>query len=262
MKCSKYPEKEAAGICTYSGKPFCSEELVEIEGKLYGKDYVSKVFEESKKEATNFNYEDYKTSKWYDNKAVVGILIFAFFPVGLYALWRSNTISKGWKVGWSLIVFMVLIFAFGSDPEEIATSTTSTDKLDISYSQVMEELSDIFKMEDASPVNGKNRYMGLSSNGIANLEIIGDKENISKTTLSIGLPSDNIDALIENSALLQRFIKNIDPNWEGSTRWMTSTLTKLVETPSSNEETIENGRKYSMTLYESLGILLLTVEPI
>ena len=53
MKCTNHPERDAAGICQYSGKPFCEEELVEIEGKMYGKEYVSKVFEETKSKPSN-----------------------------------------------------------------------------------------------------------------------------------------------------------------------------------------------------------------
>lgn len=55
MKCSKHPEREAAGICCYSGKPFCEEDLVEIKGKMYGKDYLSNVFEEATKNSNTSN---------------------------------------------------------------------------------------------------------------------------------------------------------------------------------------------------------------
>ncbi|MEX0720950.1 MAG: TM2 domain-containing protein [Balneolaceae bacterium] len=58
MKCTNHPERGAAGICQYSGKPFCEEELVEIEGKMYGKEYVSKVFEETKSTSSNQQKED------------------------------------------------------------------------------------------------------------------------------------------------------------------------------------------------------------
>jgi hypothetical protein len=40
MKCSKYPDREAAGFCAYSGRPFCAEELVDLGGRLYAKDHL------------------------------------------------------------------------------------------------------------------------------------------------------------------------------------------------------------------------------
>ncbi len=51
MRCSKYPERPAAGICAYSGKPYSSEELVEVEGKMYGKDNLTAVMTDLKHQA-------------------------------------------------------------------------------------------------------------------------------------------------------------------------------------------------------------------
>ena len=48
MQCAKHPDHEAAGMCAYSGKPFCSHELVEVQGRMYGKDYLDRVFAEAK----------------------------------------------------------------------------------------------------------------------------------------------------------------------------------------------------------------------
>lgn len=62
-------------------------------------------------------------NKWYDNKVVVGLLIFFFFPVGIYALWKSRTISKGWKVGWSLIVGIGVISYSNSNSDNLNTNT-------------------------------------------------------------------------------------------------------------------------------------------
>lgn len=48
MRCSKYPERAAAGICAYSGKPYSTEELVEVEGKMYARDNLTAVMTELK----------------------------------------------------------------------------------------------------------------------------------------------------------------------------------------------------------------------
>lgn len=46
MNCTNHPEKEANGACVYCGKFFCSECLVEVNGKNYCRDCVSKAFNE------------------------------------------------------------------------------------------------------------------------------------------------------------------------------------------------------------------------
>lgn len=62
-------------------------------------------------------------NKWYDKKIVVGLLIFIFFPIGLYALWKSRTISKGWKVGWSLIIAIVALSVMGDENDGLNVNT-------------------------------------------------------------------------------------------------------------------------------------------
>lgn len=49
--CATHPERGATGICVYSGKFYCSECLVEVEGKLYGKDNLSYVLAEARTNA-------------------------------------------------------------------------------------------------------------------------------------------------------------------------------------------------------------------
>lgn len=48
-------------------------------------------------------------SPWYDKKWLVAILLIVFFPVGLYALWKSNNIKQGWKVALSILVGLIVI---------------------------------------------------------------------------------------------------------------------------------------------------------
>lgn len=48
MNCTNHPEVEAQGMCTYCGKPFCKECLVEVKGKMYCKDDLGNVLDEAK----------------------------------------------------------------------------------------------------------------------------------------------------------------------------------------------------------------------
>lgn len=65
-------------------------------------------------------------AKWYDNKLVVYLLIILFFPVGLYALWKNNQISKPvkWVVTGVLAFFVIAVY--NADPAD-ATSNESTE---------------------------------------------------------------------------------------------------------------------------------------
>jgi K+ transporter len=66
-----------------------------------------------------------KQSKWYDKTWLVIILCIIFFPVGLYALWKNSSISKGWKIGVTIVIALIVIAQIGNDEK---TSTTTADE--------------------------------------------------------------------------------------------------------------------------------------
>ena len=48
MVCTNHPDVEAAATCTYCGKPFCAECLVEVDGRMVCKSDVTRMFQEAK----------------------------------------------------------------------------------------------------------------------------------------------------------------------------------------------------------------------
>ena len=55
MYCTKHSDKEAAGACVYCGKFYCVDCLVEVKGKMYCKDDLSKVFDAAKESGKSNN---------------------------------------------------------------------------------------------------------------------------------------------------------------------------------------------------------------
>ncbi len=51
MECCNHPGEEVAGACVYCGKLFCKECLVEVNGKLYCKNDVANLVNETKQQA-------------------------------------------------------------------------------------------------------------------------------------------------------------------------------------------------------------------
>jgi hypothetical protein len=47
--------------------------------------------------------------EWYDKKWLVVLLCLCFFPVGLYALWKSKAFSKPFQIGMTVLVALILI---------------------------------------------------------------------------------------------------------------------------------------------------------
>ncbi len=134
------------------------------------------------------------------------------------------------------------------------------NNLGVSYEQMMNYLSNFFTMDKSTPVDGKDRYMGQTSNGLAMLEIIGDKDDIYQSSLMLSIPSDSPDTIIENSAILLRFLKNIVPEWEGSSEWAVNSMEEITGSLSDKKETIQGNKKIEMSIMRDFGMMIVTVK--
>ena len=79
----------------------------------------------------NSNYMENNNSNsnaWYEKTWLVVILCIIFFPVGLYALWKNSSISKGWKIGVTAIIALIVIANLG-DKDKTTNDTTSTTEV-------------------------------------------------------------------------------------------------------------------------------------
>jgi len=61
--------------------------------------------------------------KWYDNTWLVILLCIVFFPVGLYALWKNQSISKGWKIGITIVIALIVLAQLGEDTKNSSSTT-------------------------------------------------------------------------------------------------------------------------------------------
>jgi hypothetical protein len=75
-------------------------------------------------------------SKWYDKTWLVIVLCIIFFPVGLYALWKNQSISKGWKIGVTVVIALIVLAQIGKDKKG---STSSADNSSSSSSEQTEQ---------------------------------------------------------------------------------------------------------------------------
>lgn len=68
------------------------------------------------------------SNAWYEKTWLVVILCIIFFPVGLYALWKNSSISKGWKIGVTAIIALIIIANLG-DKDKASTTSTETQNV-------------------------------------------------------------------------------------------------------------------------------------
>ena len=153
------------------------------------------------------------------------------------------------------LIALAILFLFSVGAADAA-------KLGISYHQVMEYISKRIEMERSTPVKDEPRYMGLTFDETATLEIIGDKRNITKTTLIIGLPNDSTEIVMRNTALMLRFLKNTCPEWPGSGTWATNSIQRFSAGTSTTRSVVRGHKRISMQWIKKLGWLSVTIKPI
>ena len=55
--------------------------------------------------------------KWYDYTILTNMLLIVFFPVGLYALWKSKAIANWWKIMATILIVLIVIINLGTNEE-------------------------------------------------------------------------------------------------------------------------------------------------
>jgi len=80
-------------------------------------------FQSINKQRDNFQNTP-NSNPWYEKTWLIIILCIIIFPVGLYALWKNSSISKGWKIIVTIIISLIVLTNLGSKDK---TSTSSEE---------------------------------------------------------------------------------------------------------------------------------------
>ncbi len=90
-------------------------------------------------------------SKWYQKTTWVVIWCIFFFPVGIYGLWRNSSIRRGWKIGVTVIIAVIVLVAGNQDDQSNRTSTSSPSSSDAASSSTAPEATDVPEATEPPP---------------------------------------------------------------------------------------------------------------
>lgn len=96
------------------------------------------------------------SKKWYDNVWLVFILCFLFFPVGLYALWKNNSIKLMWKILGSALIGLLLIGILAQDDTKKVVENKPVDS-SVSDNQDSKSTTDSLKDKLNREINSFNK---------------------------------------------------------------------------------------------------------
>lgn len=142
---------------------------------------INQISNNSKKEVI---MEQNQTKKWYDNKFVVHLLLVIFFPVGLYALWKTETIAKWWKITATVLIGLIVIANLGDDSTSTENSTTEKTtvqkepKIQLTQAQkdsvakvekekLKAEKIKLYEQRKSQTISAKNLYANYEANEVS-----------------------------------------------------------------------------------------------
>ncbi len=114
-----------------------------------------------------------------------------------------------------------------------------------------------FKFEKGEPVDGQPQVIGRAPNGLAFVQLIGPEEDLTQATIMVGIPNDNPQALVENSAYMLGLLKLAAPDWKEGADWLSSNLVKAVE--EGEVATTHGNLRIRLQAIKELGMAALTV---
>ena len=126
----------------------------------------------------------------------------------------------------------ILVVAFLS-----LLSATAHAQIHVSYNEAIKLLPG-FDMQASKLAGGAERYMGMSPDNGAVLDLVGPKSNLTKASLVIAVPNDSQRVVAQNTGRLLRFIANTVPEWKGSTTWVNANLRKIADGDYSDTRTV------------------------
>lgn len=118
-----------------------------------------------------------KSNTWYEKTWLVIILCVIFFPVGLYALWKNTTIAKGWKIGVTIVITVLLIAGLTDDKETVNETVKENNETEVvsekSESQTennanvtaLEEIKKEPKVKEAVVTDADVLYVSVEDDG-------------------------------------------------------------------------------------------------
>ncbi len=131
--------------------------------------------------------------KWYDNQFLTHLLMVFIFPVGLYALWKSRTIAKWWKVTATIIIAIIFIPSLGSESRDeggtkdvgiLESSQVELTQYQLDSIQEVERLKKI-EQRKQSTISAKKLFKQYEDN-----EVLADKRYKDKYFYVEGVISD------------------------------------------------------------------------
>lgn len=148
-------------------------------------------------------------------------------------------------------------------PQPVIDIPSSPRTLGISYEQIMRYPERYFSIKETTPMKGQKRYLGISADGIAIIEIVGEKSDVSEASMMIEVSPDP-DTSLRAATATANFFVNMIPEWREGTYWLANAVKKFASSHRNSTERIRSrqGNKIiSIGWFIDIGMIDITIRP-
>lgn len=148
---------------------------------------------------------DQKKSEWYENKALVVVLLVVFFPVGLYAIWKNTEFSD--KTKWivtGIIAFLVLVIGVSDkkpEPRAVQVATTPSSSNDSASGDTIKSEKHMAQKKTNSDSAGVEKNWGNIGVTLKDYRFFGSSFNTVLVMRNNSSKEEKISSIMQMEAL-------------------------------------------------------------
>ncbi|MFZ1701757.1 MAG: hypothetical protein WBO10_02400 [Pyrinomonadaceae bacterium] len=128
-------------------------------------------------------------------------------------------------------------FWFGS-PALAKSVVSSGLGLGVTYAEAIAGLEKIFSISQSDTSVGQNKWQGISTDKTVNLELLGNRADLSNASLAISMKLKGGRMSTQARTALGTLLKNMFPEWSGRDAWIDSTIAAIVANPTASRTKI------------------------
>lgn len=106
--------------------------------------------------------------------------------------------------------------------------------------------------------NKQQRWIGNTADELSNLELVGEKNELSTINLSFAVPNNDTMAAAQDMIYMSIILGDIFPQWDDRNKWIVSAINQIKD---GKAEVIENkdGKYIKFTAIKSTGVYVFSV---
>ena len=178
---------------------------------------------------------------------------------------KENVIGCLTLIVLAAIIILIVRGCWGgkdSDNKEVVEVAKQAAGLGVTRDRIVSSLAEKgygFSGEEGL-TDGQPHWAGETDGGLATLDLIGDKDNLTRVGLIFAVPEKNTDKAANGIIYMCLILDNIFPQWDERKEWIISALDQVIKEGKDEVKTNIDGKNITFLALKDAGIYCLDVD--